>query len=1117
MRKLLMFVITGFFLLTFIAQNVNAPAVLEARTYAKEYNRSSNTVMIREAGNKSMEIQLVDLQTTLTSFDAYFRIRGYQTTDAENSSEEFRFIPNLFRGRDVEIEGIYMDVLVNKTYRNVTQNCRTVVGGNGTVTQCNPRFNGFYDVEEKVQKKVNFQKLRFEKDVDYYFHVKAYRSGGLGIKSADIMPRIKGLDLPEFVWWNTSYNTRVNVTFDNYLNMRRTPEIIYYRLEHNNTNTADCSGIDVSNETDNGPLPFNTTRISSTVCDVRIQANISSSFNGTIAHIYYDNQTQGAGIISRLGSLPLLNDTFADGNAQDNSTGYNWSGTVTVSGGIASFFDPPSSGTNNNYGNNNFPLYGWNNYTFRSRINFPTDTIGTDQEPPFIYLYVNGTVSCPIGNFQIDNYFGDPTLVRVASNCEGFAYGPINIGSTGFHVVEVFYTTYLSTMDVYFDGVLEVSATGSGITTIRKGTIAINGYEFAAEVDWVEVIPNTNYRPINATTGGIVEQQAGAAAVITINNPQNITYAVTNLSLNVSSSSVIDKWWYILNSGSNITFLPNTTIIATEGFNNLTVYANDTTGQLSSKAVNFTVDTISPTLLIDQPQNKTYGTINLSLFVNYTELRPDKFWYILNSGSNTSFIPNTTIIAVSGFNNLTVHMNDTAGNRGSASVNFTLDTAGPIINLISPTNTTFTTGYVPFIYEVSDSAGVSRCWYSLNAGSNITITGCLNFTATLDNGFYALRFSANDTFGNITDVHLNFTVSYVLLNVTALDEETGGIIYNFTVIVTDNEAITVTNTTTNGFAIFRNLTQLPDGTYTVMASAIGYSDREYYVSIINSSTNYLSVYLLNSSSGTTVLFQAVNVANVPLQGAILNIQRFLNGTWTVIGSVQTDSTGTASMIIDTSVTLRGIGTASGYQNVSRTFSSATTQPIVFVFSTTSQQGFQQWILNAIDSQCTKYNTSTTRNIYCTANDTSGLATSYQLVVNEIFRNVTSIVVCTKTNTTVPYATLNCSLPMDNQTFSFRLMATISSSSFQLEQGTWDFTQRLNFGIIGVFVTLMLFIICSLIGIWNERIGPQMGVVFGYVAIAIMWGMGFINLGEAAFTGVISLGLIAAVFALKMSY
>ncbi len=120
--------------------------------------------------------------------------------------------------------------------------------------------------------------------------------------------------------------------------------------------------------------------------------------------------------------------------------------------------------------------------------------------------------------------------------------------------------------------------------------------------------------------------------VITIISPQNITYNTISIPLNVSANEVISTWKYRLNGGVNTTFAQyttitaNATITASQGANNITVYASDIAGNWNSSVIDFHVDTIPPSSI-------TY-LINISYandYINWTWMDPtnDDFSYVM--------------------------------------------------------------------------------------------------------------------------------------------------------------------------------------------------------------------------------------------------------------------------------------------------------------------------------------------------------------------------------------------------------------------------------------------------------------------------------------------------------
>ncbi|MCK5042635.1 MAG: hypothetical protein KAR51_01290, partial [Candidatus Aenigmarchaeota archaeon] len=94
-----------------------------------------------------------------------------------------------------------------------------------------------------------------------------------------------------------------------------------------------------------------------------------------------------------------------------------------------------------------------------------------------------------------------------------------------------------------------------------------------------------------------------------ISSPDNITYKDKQIDLNVSADEDIDAWRYSLNGNANVTFDPNTTITAAEGVNNITVYANDTAGNLNSTTVYFSFNTTLEVVLEEPSTSFTTAII----------------------------------------------------------------------------------------------------------------------------------------------------------------------------------------------------------------------------------------------------------------------------------------------------------------------------------------------------------------------------------------------------------------------------------------------------------------------------------------------------------------------------
>lgn len=137
----------------------------------------------------------------------------------------------------------------------------------------------------------------------------------------------------------------------------------------------------------------------------------------------------------------------------------------------------------------------------------------------------------------------------------------------------------------------------------------------------------------------------GESFNIFIFSPRNETYYADNVTgpfpiqLYVSSDKEINTWWYTLRDvthGStveeNIIFTPNITFYAVKRLNQITVYANNSRGDVQSNSVFFYVSTpYSSPVLSSFPENMLVceSTSNFSYEFNATDLNEDPLFFSL--------------------------------------------------------------------------------------------------------------------------------------------------------------------------------------------------------------------------------------------------------------------------------------------------------------------------------------------------------------------------------------------------------------------------------------------------------------------------------------------------------
>jgi len=112
-------------------------------------------------------------------------------------------------------------------------------------------------------------------------------------------------------------------------------------------------------------------------------------------------------------------------------------------------------------------------------------------------------------------------------------------------------------------------------------------------------------------------------------------------------------------------------------------------------------------------------------------------------------------------------------------VNATIDTTAPNINIIFPTNNSnFSYSNVNVNYSVSD-ANLQACWYSNDTYSgNITLNNCANITTvSWSEGYHNVTIWANDTFGNKNFSQVTFFVDSIAPIVSLISPENNTLNY----------------------------------------------------------------------------------------------------------------------------------------------------------------------------------------------------------------------------------------------------------------------------------------------------------------------------------------------------
>jgi PGF-pre-PGF domain-containing protein len=261
-----------------------------------------------------------------------------------------------------------------------------------------------------------------------------------------------------------------------------------------------------------------------------------------------------------------------------------------------------------------------------------------------------------------------------------------------------------------------------------------------------------------ANTNGTVLLEINGVNVTAKNNSGSATRF--NVSYSFSSSGTYVYKWYSWGNGTLF---------------------NYNVSNLKNYTVNATPDTTFPSIVITYPSNNS-NTTNTQINVNYT--RSDNIaigscWYSNTSGAVNYTLLNcanmTGVTWLQGINNITIWVNDTAGNQNNSKITFTVDTIAPSINIVTPTNNSNSTNVnLDVNYTASDNIALSLCWYSNDTYSvNTTIACGTNITTiTWTQGKHNVTVWTNDTLNNKNSSRVSFTVDSVAPYFTTFANQT---------------------------------------------------------------------------------------------------------------------------------------------------------------------------------------------------------------------------------------------------------------------------------------------------------------------------------------------------------
>ncbi len=372
------------------------------------------------------------------------------------------------------------------------------------------------------------------------------------------------------------------------------------------------------------------------------------------------------------------------------------------------------------------------------------------------------------------------------------------------------------------NGTVALTGLTDGNQTIKvyandsSGNMGINNNYFV----WLDTTGPTITLPVYTNATKYTSSQSMIFNIYVADSGVGGSYCRINVGGQTNQTAAVSAGW--CNGTYNLSGI-------TDGNKTIYAYANDTLGNFGLNS-NYVVGIDSTSPIASQGTNPVdyYNSTSSSITFDMkcsdnAAVSSIQLWgnwagnWTVNY-SNSSYINNTWLnIAVTGIpegNNYkwAVYCNDTIGSTNvTNNRTFRVDTTAPHITVFSPGNTTYyTVQNITVNFTATDSTNVDSLWYD-NTTSNVSSN---NGTYTLTNGSYTFIFWANDSFNNLANKSITFTVQELADNQSILNDSNVTIEENTTeVILPQNQTLTIIiipSNRTETEPIILNLGQITD-------------------------------------------------------------------------------------------------------------------------------------------------------------------------------------------------------------------------------------------------------------------------------------------------------------------
>lgn len=547
-------------------------------------------------------------------------------------------------------------------------------------------------------------------------------------------------------------------------------------------------------------------------------------------------------------------------------------------------------------------------------------------------------------------------------------------------------------------------------------------------------------------------------------------------------------------SNASITYV-NITISKT-GFYNATItnqpYNTTRSANLSMRRYNITTATTKIGVSLSTPFNcTTRGGRTFTSCLNIELLNSTS---IVQFNKNSYFSKNQTIASgsspsVGTFNVTGVYdakLNITAINAFTGATINTFN--GWFYHIVSGTNESFSTTTGKAIVNISKGTYTVH----INASGYSTFNSTLNTTVSAT--YNAIQFGLYTPNTIFVFLQKESDGSYILNN-------------NITIIL-GNATGEQTYYSNQDYTL--NFSGLQDGNYTFKFSNTNYSLRSYVVTVSGGIPSFLHAYL--TPSNTTVLFTIKDEDNLaPVGGALIGFYRYVNNTYSLVESHNTDVTGRTEFTFTYGIKYAITITKSGYET--KTF---TLDPILFtsytVYLTPTSNEDQSYNDATFTFTPTTYYKNLTNNFIILFNSPSGVFNNYTILIESPDPGSPY----TQTGNNAIGGSYSTTLNLTSATIFDTVNITVSYHTSFGENYTYTY----RYGIVGIYNGTMLEIKDNTYGLgWFERTllgtliviiaaglatmvaGVTIGAGFGLIILLFLSYLGLMPVIAATFTAV----------------